>query len=85
MLRKWILEEPLDYPPGEKGVYSDLGFMLLELIVELQTGSSLKDYAEDNFYRPLSLSRLFLHDSTSPDEIEKTNIAATEACPWRCA
>lgn len=53
---KWVLESPL----GEKGkyVYSDLGPILMKALVEKITGKKLDDYLEENFYRPLGLSRL---------------------------
>ena len=55
-LFRWILESPL----GERGkyVYSDLGPILMKALVEKVTGKKLDDYLEDNFYRPLGLTRL---------------------------
>jgi beta-N-acetylhexosaminidase len=55
-LFKWILDSPL----GEKGkyVYSDLGPILMKALVEKVTGKKMDDYLEENFYRPLGLSRL---------------------------
>src|SRR5208283_5033981 len=37
-----ILAEPLEYPPGEGCIYSDLGFMLLGFIIEKETGRNLE-------------------------------------------
>jgi serine-type D-Ala-D-Ala carboxypeptidase len=82
-LRRWILEAPLDYSPGEKCLYSDLGFMLLEWVIEILAGSTLKDYIEENFYKQLDLPRLFLNNGSVLNGINKNEIAATEACPWR--
>jgi len=69
---KWILESPL----GEKGkyVYSDLGPILMKMLVEKITGKKLDDYLEENFYRPLGLSRLAYlpHDKFLPGEIIPT-------------
>ncbi|MCX6276417.1 MAG: serine hydrolase [Bacteroidetes bacterium] len=55
-LFKWILDSPL----GEIGkyVYSDLGPILMKELVEKVTGKKLDQYLEENFYRPLGLSRL---------------------------
>ncbi|MEW6468944.1 MAG: glycoside hydrolase family 3 N-terminal domain-containing protein [Bacteroidota bacterium] len=41
--------------PG-KFVYSDLGYYLLQKIIEAQTGKPLDQYVTENFYRPLGLS-----------------------------
>jgi len=55
-LIKWILDSPL----GEKGkyVYSDLGPILMKALVEKVTGKKMDEYLEENFYRPLGLTRL---------------------------
>jgi serine-type D-Ala-D-Ala carboxypeptidase len=38
-----IAEEPLEYPPRSRAVYSDLGFILLGVILEQSSGGSLAD------------------------------------------
>jgi len=60
VLREWLVEIPLIYQPGKDCIYSDLGFMLLEWIIEEVSGVSMHHYVEHNFYRPLSLGRTFL-------------------------
>ncbi len=53
---KWILDSPL----GEKGkyVYSDLGPILMKVLIEKITGVPLDKYLEEKFYRPLGLTHL---------------------------
>jgi serine-type D-Ala-D-Ala carboxypeptidase len=68
MLREWIIEEPFAYKPGRGNVYSDLGFMLLEWVIEEQTGLSLPQHAHAHFYGPLGLKRTFFRGTR-----EKTN------------
>ena len=68
-LRRWIIEEPFAYEPGKGNVYSDLGFMLLEWVVEEQTGQSIPQYALEHFYGPLGLKRTFFRgtrEETNP-------------------
>ncbi len=38
-------------------VYSDLGMILMTFLIKNVSGQTLDDYAETNFYRPLSMSR----------------------------
>ena len=38
--------------------YSDVNYVLLQLIVETISGKSLDEYVSDNFYRPMGLHRL---------------------------
>ena len=63
LLREWIIEEPFAYEPGKGNVYSDLGFMLLEWVIEEKTGKTLPEYVEKRFYGPLGLKRTFFSPS----------------------
>jgi CubicO group peptidase (beta-lactamase class C family) len=81
VLRESIIKRPLEYHPGQDCIYSDLGFMLLEWIIEETTGADLDQYLINKFYGPLSLKRTFLNKGVPPFERDK--IAATEDCPWR--
>ena len=69
VLRQWIVEEPFAYEPGTGNVYSDLGFMLLEWIIEERTGESLMQLSQKHFYRPLGLRRtLFIPVGENPPQ-----------------
>jgi len=75
-----LLQTPLAFPPDQNNVYSDLGFMLLGLLVETITGMPLDAYVEQMFYSPLDLRALFAPLRPHP-RIKDTgvqNIAATE-------
>ena len=70
ILREWIIKEPFVYNPGEGYLYSDLGFMILEWIIEEIGETTLPLFMERHFFRPLSLKRTFLYQGcllyTSP-------------------
>ena len=51
-LASMILQTPLDNPPGKTANYSDLGFMLLGLILERQMGDRLDRLARDFLFAP---------------------------------
>jgi serine-type D-Ala-D-Ala carboxypeptidase len=72
-MRTRIFAEPLAYEVGKGCLYSDLGFMLLAFIVELETGQSLPAFAASNVYEPLGLTGdlLFL-PSGKEDRIART-------------
>ena len=57
LLREWIIEEPFAYEPGKGSIYSDLGFILLEWMIEEKTGDTLPEFVQKNFYGPLGLKR----------------------------
>lgn len=81
ILREKIIGEPLQYPPGTRSLYSDLGFMVLEWVVESATNETLRDFVHKNFFGPIGLKRTFL--SIPESSFKRGEHAATEDCPWR--
>jgi len=51
-----IFAEPLEYEPGTKEVYSDLGIILTAEIIERLTGKRLDALARENIFEPLAMS-----------------------------
>ena len=83
ILRNRILDDPLDYPPGDRVLYSDLGFMLLEWVIEESSGMTIPRYLEEHFYRPLSLQKTFFMEGNRRNQVPVQSFASTEDCPWR--
>lgn len=81
-MRELLTKEDLIFAPGARTLYSDLGFMALEWIVETVSGGELDRYAKENVYGPLGLGDLFFQSS---DRKKRRNgeFAATEKCLWR--
>ncbi len=50
-----IFAEPLDYEPGTKEIYSDLGIILMAEIIERLTGRTLDDLAKSTIFSPLEM------------------------------
>jgi serine-type D-Ala-D-Ala carboxypeptidase len=82
-VRDWIMASPLVSSPGNKALYSDLGFMLLEWIIEQQAGIPLDEFLERHFFGPLESRTLFLYDKAHPFHLKKSAFAATEFCSRR--
>jgi CubicO group peptidase (beta-lactamase class C family) len=83
LLLKKILNEPLIYPIEQKTVYSDLGFMLLDAVIQKVSGYRLDDYIQKNIYQPLGIEKLFFIDLLKEHHWPTDAFAATEHCPWR--
>ena len=83
ILRRLIMEEPLYAEPKKVSLYSDLGFMLLEWIIEIITGQDLSSLLNSTFYHPLGLKNLYLDHINNDALNEKDSYAATEHCLWR--
>jgi CubicO group peptidase (beta-lactamase class C family) len=64
----------LEYKPGTRVVYSDLGFIVLGLLLERLTNTSLAELAQNEIFRPLNLKRTFFN----PELAMQTGIAASE-------
>jgi len=83
ILRERILNMPLAYQAGKKSLYSDLGFMILEWVIEESAGMPLPLYLEQHFYNPLLLENTFFSSHIRPAGFTEDQFAATEDCPWR--
>lgn len=76
-----LLTEPQAYEPGSASVYSDLGFMLLGLIVEKKSGQELDCFFREKIAAPLGLAEKIFYRATEGKQ--KMDIAPTEDCPYR--
>ena len=47
---------PLDHPPGDRTVYSDIGLMTAAFIVEAVSGKPLDAFLRDELWRPLGMA-----------------------------
>lgn len=80
-LRALLLKEPLVYPIGSRVVYSDIGFMILDWLIEEISGTRLDYFVSEMIYNPLGLVNLFFIDLKAARQ--PGVFAATEQCPWR--
>jgi CubicO group peptidase (beta-lactamase class C family) len=65
----------LDYKPGTRVIYSDLGFITLGILLERMTGHSLALLAQKEIIEPLKLENTFFN----PELALQTGIAACES------
>ena len=64
----------LEYQPGARVVYSDLGFITLGCLLERLAGRSLAELAQTEIFQPLKLQHTFFN----PASAMQTGIAACE-------
>jgi serine-type D-Ala-D-Ala carboxypeptidase len=69
-----IADAALDYETGTRVVYSDLGFIILGLLLERLTRTTLADLATTEMFQPLQLEHTFFN----PKQAMQTGIAACE-------
>jgi CubicO group peptidase (beta-lactamase class C family) len=86
-VRLMAAAEAPEAPPGARALYSDLGFVLLDWVLERVNSRSIADLFADWVAGPLRLADLFFVDLKAPVEAARVRreraFAATERCPWR--
>jgi CubicO group peptidase (beta-lactamase class C family) len=82
-VRRRIMKSPLSHDICTVSVYSDMGFILLEWIVELLSGATLERFFKLLLSEVSFQGELFLDTGSVPSEFEQERFAATEYCPWR--
>lgn len=61
-----IIQEDLEFEPGEKTKYSNSGYYLLGMICEKVSGKSLNDLITTNILEPLSMTQTCFIDGRNP-------------------
>ena len=82
-LRRMVRRESLQHPPGSQTLYSDLGFIFLDWILEEASGRDLHSWTREHIYRPLGLKGMGFRPLTAAGPENPEQYAATEDCPWR--
>jgi CubicO group peptidase (beta-lactamase class C family) len=77
-----ICQEPMERPPGEKSVYSDLGFILLGEVLQRATNTDLAQLFADKVATPLGLEHAAFNPGNRPEQFLPSP-AATLDCPRR--
>jgi len=81
-VREWVLREPLAAPPGTRVCYSDLGYVLLEGIIERIVGQGMDGWLEKRLFQPLGLSDTgFSRNDRPPDRPDR--FVQTAYCAYR--
>ena len=80
-----IIREKMEYSPGTKKLYSDLGFILLGRIIEKKAGCTLADYVAEKVLKPLNLKENIFYNPLNKvnKRFKKNDFVSTERCPWR--
>ncbi|MGD8278859.1 MAG: serine hydrolase domain-containing protein, partial [Gemmatimonadota bacterium] len=52
----------LNFPPGERYLYSNTGFTLLAVVVERVSGQTLREFTTERIFRPLGMEATHFHD-----------------------
>jgi len=75
--------EPLEAPPGSRGLYSDVGFILLGEVAARTGAAPLERLFASRVAGPLGLAATTFNPGNRPDPPYLPRVAATGTCPWR--
>jgi CubicO group peptidase (beta-lactamase class C family) len=67
-------QKELNFKPGSEFLYSNSGYFLLSQIVKRASGKTLREFADENFFRPLGMTRTKFYDDHN--EIVKNRAAS---------
>lgn len=62
-----LSQKHLDFDPGDKFLYSNSGYVLLAMIIEIASGNKIENYFQKDFFTPLKMNNSFVK-TTSTDE-----------------
>ncbi|MFZ5775204.1 MAG: serine hydrolase domain-containing protein [Thermodesulfobacteriota bacterium] len=78
-----IMDDTLEYETGERTVYSDLGFMLLGLVVETVSGQDLASFFRKQVASPLHLEESLFFQPPFSRASDLDRYAVMEECAMR--
>jgi CubicO group peptidase (beta-lactamase class C family) len=51
-----LLDKPLNFQPGEKWSYVNMGYLILGYLIEKVSGQTYADFLQENIFRPLGMN-----------------------------
>lgn len=87
-LARYMYGEPLQFQPGTAQVYSNLGYVLLGLVVEKKSGKPFSDYVRQKVLAPIGVTDVFLgrtlRSDRRPNEVlyDDPNVGLSAWDPW---
>jgi CubicO group peptidase (beta-lactamase class C family) len=82
-IRHQILEEQLVYPPATQTLYSDLGFILIEWILESRSGHDLLQLVRQYLFGRIVCATPDFLPLPGKAALDPNEFAHTEYCQWR--
>ncbi len=57
-------KDPIDFLPGERFQYSDVGYFLLGMILEKSSGQRYREFLDEQFFKPLGMTSTTILDQS---------------------
>ena len=62
VIRLAARQKQLNFPPGSEYAYSNTGYIALGVIVQRVTGKSLREFTDEQIFKPLGMNSTHFHD-----------------------
>jgi CubicO group peptidase (beta-lactamase class C family) len=82
-LLRLIVAEPLVAQPGSVAIYSDLGYLLLGMLIERLAEVGLEQYFAEKIVGPLGLAEGIFFNPPGQLRKARESYQPVEDCPWR--
>ena len=82
-IRRQILEEPLVYSPATNTLYSDLGFIVIQWLLEEISGKDFYHFTREDLFDHLVCATPEFIPLGQEKGVDHNQFADTEYCPWR--
>ena len=66
-------QQQINFDPGERHLYSNTGYILLGEIVRVVSGQSLREFAENEIFKPIGMKDTHFHDNYRELVINRVN------------
>ena len=81
----WVVsrQKGVNFKPGDEYVYSNTGYTLLGTIVKRVTGQTLREFTDQEFFRPLGMSETHFHDDHAMVVPGRTSAYVQAGSGWK--
>ena len=55
-----LMSRPLEFAPGTRSKYSNVGFVMLQLVIDRAAGQGYESYARQNILEPMGITRMHM-------------------------
>jgi CubicO group peptidase (beta-lactamase class C family) len=90
-MARFMYGEPLQFTPGSRDRYSNIGYVLMGLVVEKLSGKTFEDYVQENVLAPKGLSGVWMARSAKENRLanegyyDDPSVGLTSLIPYQYA
>ncbi len=83
VLQMMMQQDSTYFSPGTQYRYSNTGYALLTMIIEIISGKSFTEFLHENIFKPLGMNTTVAHREAVKFRIDVASFLASSASKWR--